>query len=353
MLKKISNYFTRWKKIDSILVSLQKQCIDQTFAIEMLVRMTEERSRSIEHQVNEGFAATHAQVSAIEELVRVAEERSRSIEHQVNEVLVIAKYQIDLILKNKIDEYSLPNTPLLLAKDYKHPSKDIYICTEHPLALQSNDYMNPQSTMEGLFRPTEFVMHCINNLGDGIKVMDVGVGAAGLVFEFLAKGIFAVGVDGADYCRKYKIGYWPLISDSLFNADITKPFYFLDLKDNERVLFHLITSWECLEHINETDLLALFKNINNNLTEDGYFIGSISTLPYVDEKGQPYHLTVKSKQWWSRIFNEGGLEICDDDKFNKKIFYRGNGPSFQDKHNYFKSPSSGFHFVAKKIPKNC
>ena len=348
MLNKIRKYFARPRNIELLLESFQKQCIDRVSALEELLKVTEERSRSIEHRVNEEFVAIQAPIAALEELLRVTEERSRSIEYQVNECLTSIQYQIDLVLKNKIDDYSFAGSGAPLKKNDNSIAGYVCIKTEHPLAIQSNDHINPQSTMEGLVRPTKFVMHCIDNLGNGIKVLDVGVGAAGLVFEFLANGIFALGIDGSDYCKKQKIGYWPLIGERLFNSDITKPFGFYYSISNETLLFDLISSWECLEHIAEEDLPAVFKNVINNLTDEGYFIGSISMLPYMDDNGQPYHLTLKAKDWWKRIFLANGLEMCDQHQFNERFFCRGNGPSFQDKHNYFQSPSDGFHFVAKK-----
>ena len=317
MLNIIREYFSRLRNIELLLGEFQKRYIDR--------------------------------VTVLEELLRVTEERSRTIEYQANECLAAIQYQIDLMLKNKFDYYSFAGSGSPLKKNDNSIAGNICIRTKHPLAIQSNDHVEPQSTIEGLVRPTKFVMHCIENLGDGIKVLDVGVGAAGLVFEFLANGIFAVGVDGSDYCKKCKIGYWPLIGESLFNSDITKPFYFVYSKSDETILFDLITSWECLEHIAEEDLPAVFQNVMNNLTDDGYFIGSISMLPYVGDNGQPYHLTLNPKDWWKRNFSACGLEMCDQHKFNEKFFCRGNGPSFQDKNNYINSPSDGFHFVAKKF----
>jgi hypothetical protein len=162
-------------------------------------------------------------------------------------------------------------------------------------------------------------------------------------------GVVAIGVDGSDYCRLNKIGYWPLLPDNLHTCDITHPFRFRNDAGEYPVTFDLITMWEVLEHIGESDLALQLQNVLAHLKPDGYFIGSISLVEYSDASNIPYHVTLKPKSWWREKFRENGLVLLDSHPFNERLFCRGNGPSFQDFHNYFTNPGDGFHFVAQRL----
>jgi hypothetical protein len=177
----------------------------------------------------------------------------------------------------------------------------------------------------------------------------LGAGAAGLVFEYVMNGLVAIGVEGADYCRKNKVGYWPLLPGNLHTCDITHPFHFKQIDGDTPVNFDVITMWEVLEHIAESDLASLLQNVEGHLESTGYFMGSISLVEYVDANGIPYHVSLKPKSWWREKFRENGLVMLDDHPFNDRLFCRGNGPRFQDFHNYFANPHEGFHFVAQRI----
>jgi 2-polyprenyl-3-methyl-5-hydroxy-6-metoxy-1,4-benzoquinol methylase len=279
-------------------------------------------------------------------LLRTIEERSRTIEYQANQSLFAAIYQVNLLQKWYVE--SIRSNFLIIDAPAVVEPPSIRLETSHPIALMSNDHLVPDSTSEGLVRPTTFVTHCMDILGKDIRCLDLGVGAAGLVFEYIANGLTAVGIDGSDYCRKNRIGYWPVLPNNLYTCDITHPFCF-KWPDQSRVCFDLITMWEVLEHISENNLNALLKNVKEHLGKYGYFIGSISLIEYLDESGIPYHVTLKNKPWWSDKFQENGMLIVDDHPFNLSFFCRGNGPRFQDFHNYQKYPDSGFHFVAKLI----
>ena len=301
-----------------------------------LASITEVRSRTIEHVANQNL-----------NLASITEERSRTIEHVANQNLFAAQYQIDLSQKIYIESMlgamTFKNSPLFNARQI------IFLKTDYALANASNDYINPESTVEGIVRPTFFARNCIELLGQEIKCLDLGTGSAGLVFEYAMNGVFAVGVDGSDFCNRYKIGYWPLLINNLFNCDITKPFSFISIQNNINFYFNIITMWEVLEHIEEDDLNGLFKNINEHLrSPNGYFIGSISLLEYVDKNGRPYHVTLKSKKWWADKFQENALIMIESHPFNEKFFCRGVGSRFQDAHNYLLYPEEGFHFVAIK-----
>jgi hypothetical protein len=298
-----------------------------------ILKITEERSRTLEAQLNDSLI-----------LMRTMEERSRTLEYQANQSLYATTYQVNLLQKWYVESMQA-NSPAVDAPAVVE-ALSIKLETSHPIALSSNDHLMPDSTSEGFARPTAFVTHCIDVLGSDIRCLDLGVGAAGLIFEYVANGLIAVGIDGSDHCRKNRIGYWPVLPNNLYTCDITHPFCF-KWPDGGRVSFDLITMWEVLEHILESDLGILLKNVKKHLGKDGYFIGSVSLIEYADKKGTPYHVTLHSKLWWADKFNEYGLVMLDSHPFNEHLFCRGNGPKFQDFHNYLDSPNDGFHFVAQ------
>jgi hypothetical protein len=301
-----------------------------------LVSILEERSRSLEADLKDTLT-----------LIHTVEERSRTLEYEAKKQALAADYQNDLLQRLYVE-----SMPAVLGLDQKvafNASRVLILKTDYPIAVDSNDHISPDSTTEGVSRPTLFVQNCISLLGQDMKCLDLGTGAAGLVFEFAMNQVLAVGVDGSDFCRLNKIGYWPILSNNLFTCDITKPFSFISRDTQGPIEFEVITMWEVLEHIAENDLPDLFSNIAYHLSSRSYFIGSVSLLEYTSGDGIPYHITKKPREWWKSKMLESGLAMLDRHPFNEKFFCRGNGPRFQDFHNYFTNPSEGFLFVAQKI----
>ncbi len=314
--------------------------------VEMLVKVTEERSRTLESIAT----ATHKETEKLEKLdslIKIVEKRTQTLEYLLNHSQYILNHQIDQ--QHKFYVELSPYGKDSFKNAFFDFTKEIELKTDFPIALNSHDHLMPDSTAEGLSRPTLFVRHCIDILGVDIKTLDIGTGAAGLVYEWAVNGILAAGIDGSDFCRKNKIGYWPLLPNNLLTCDITKPFKFTDKASALPISFDIITSWEVLEHIAESDLSTLFENVKNHLNNNGYFIGSVSLISYMDTLGNPYHVTLKPRAWWKEMFKNNGLEILDEHPFNETIFCRGNGPRFQDFHNYKLNPEDGFLFVAKKL----
>ncbi|MDM9646679.1 methyltransferase domain-containing protein [Rhizobium sp. S163] len=316
-------------------------------------RIAEQRSRALERKLDDALTllvmieersrVTERTIADTMSLLSIVEARSRTLVYQASQNHYIGDYQIDVIQK-WYTEY-VQRSRVLLDSRAVRATENIILETEHPIAYESNDHLKPDSTAEGVFRPTRFVRNCIDVLGPGIRCLDLGTGAAGLPYEWLMNGVPAVGVDGSDYCRRSAIGYWPILPKNLFTCDITKPFQFLD--DGSAVEFEIITMWEVFEHLAEVDLESVLKNIRAHLTADGYVLGSISLMEYNDDNGNPYHVTLRPKTWWANKFRENGLLMIDDHPFSERLFCRGNGPRFQDFHNYFSNPADGFHFVAK------
>lgn len=282
--------------------------------------------------------------------MHTVEERTRTLEYVARQSMFTVNHQIDFLQRLYVE--SMPRLLNLNNRPAFNAAGILELKTDYPIALSSNDHINPDSTTEGVSRPTLFVQNCIDVLGSNIKSLDLGTGAAGLVFEFAMNDVLAVGVDGSDFCRTNRIGYWPLLPHNLFTCDITKPFSFVSRDTQAVTNFDVITMWEVLEHIAEQDLAGLLVNIGRHLNERGYFIGSISLLEYVDSTGSPYHVTLKPRDWWKAKFIESGLVMLETHPFNEKLFCRGNGPRFQDFHNYALNPNEGFLFVAQKRSDN-
>lgn len=314
--------------INSLLQRLKK-ALGRRDDLSALVVITEERSRTIES------------------LLLTVDERTRTLEYVARQSMFAVNHQIDFLQRLYVE--SIPRLLDLNSRPAFNAASILELKTDYPIALSSNDHINPDSTTEGVPRPTLFVQNCIDVLGSNIKSLDLGTGAAGLVFEFAMNSVLAVGVDGSNFCRMNRIGYWPLLPNNLFTCDITKPFNFVSRDTKAVTNFDVITMWEVLEHIAEQDLASLFINVRRHLDERGYFIGSISLLEYVDGTGSPYHVTLKPREWWKAKFKACGLVMLDSHPFNEKLFCRGNGPRFQDFHNYALNPDEGFLFVAQKI----
>jgi hypothetical protein len=339
VLDSISSFRNGEEKISSAPLRSQEDLIEEHEEIRRLVErnlyltsISEERSRTIEDILNQN-----------QKLISIVEQRSRTIEYVINQNLFATQYQVGLYGRNYVES--------VLDRDGQASrfklGQAVDLQTDYVLASASNDHINPESTIEGIVRPAYFVRDCIRQLGPEIKCLDLGTGAAGLVFEFAMNDIFAIGVDGSDFCRKNGVGYWPLLNDNLFTCDITKPFTFLSKEGHVPVNFDIVTMWEVLEHIAESDLSMLLSNIERHLGKDGYFIGSVSLVEYVDSIGNPYHVTLKPREWWKARFMESGLVMLDTHPFNERFFCRGNGPRFQDIHNYALNPDQGFWFVAQ------
>jgi hypothetical protein len=70
--------------------------------------------------------------------------------------------------------------------------------------------------------------------------------------------------------------------------------------------------------------------------------------------GNPFNENAYKKYgmelWVIVVFSkliESGLVMLDNHPFNEKLFCQGNGPRFQDFHNYALNPNEGFWFVAQ------
>jgi len=210
------------------------------------------------------------------------------------------------------------------------------------------DNIEPESTFEGIVSRPLFVLACERIASkDKLNFLDIGCGGGAIVFDFIKRGHFAVGIDGSTACRKMNVGYWNHI-EHLHTCDVTSEFKFIG-SGEAQLRFDVISMWEVFEHIPEDLCPSLLNNVYSNLADDGIFVGSISKLEYVSKKtGVPYHITIKDLGWWERMFSENGFEFINSD-FRNEEFCRGVGDRYQDLHNYVQSPEMGFQFTARKI----
>lgn len=193
----------------------------------------------------------------------------------------------------------------------------IKIICEKEIACDSLDYLNPKGTRKDNSRNRRFNVKLYNLFPDKIaKILDIGCSGGGFVNDCIDDGHIAVGLEGSDYSKKMNRASWAVIPNALFTCDISKDFSVLN--DGKLMKFDVITAWEVLEHIKKEDLPQLFNNIKKHLEENGFFIGSISTFPDVDSKGNIFHQTVESKEWWLAILKKQGFYILNNyhDYFN-------------------------------------
>lgn len=131
-----------------------------------------------------------------------------------------------------------------------------------------------------------------------LNVLDLGCAHGEMVANFINDGHYAIGIDG---CYKYSTdSYWWLkYPINFFVCDLGRPFEIVD-DSNNRVIFDLITSWECFEHIKTDDVDILLSNIYNHTSEESMFVGSIGKTK------ESVHRTLKNREWW----NEKFLNFC-------------------------------------------
>lgn len=239
-------------------------------------------------------------------------------------------------------------TQILNHHDLFIKDNNIKLVSTTNYAKNSNDNIFPESTLDGVLRKPRFSKKIIDIYGDRASLLDIGCGAGGIVYDALMAGITAFGIDGSTANKDLQNGYWPILPKNLLTCDATQPFHFTS---NDSIFkFKVISSWECLEHISEENIKGFLDNVYANLDNDGYFIGSISRLPY-EHNGIVYHVTLKDTEWWIQKFEDSNFEWLDIENtdFKYSDFCRGIGMGWQDLHtNYIKNKEDGILFVAKK-----
>jgi hypothetical protein len=216
----------------------------------------------------------------------------------------------------------------------------IILQTEAPIAITSNDHLNPWGTAHDNSRNLRFnkklywLFHFQNVPQSQLHVLDLGCAGGGFVRDCVNDGLLAVGVEGSDFSRLRHRAEWAVIPDFLFTADITQPFSIgLDANGSsmEPLQFHTITAWEVLEHIPESGLPQLVDNVTQHLAAGGIWIASINTQHDI-VNGIELHQTVKPREWWISRFQNLGLRNSD-----RLVRYFGK--------QFIRRPQGSFHVV--------
>lgn len=184
----------------------------------------------------------------------------------------------------------------------------IKVLTDHPIAYESFDHIEPKGTMNDYNKNSAYTNELFEKFGPELKYLDLGCAGAGFVEDIEALGALGVGIDGSDYSLRHKRAAWAddKIPHRLFTADITQPFTIIDEETGERVLFDVISAFDVLEHIYAEDLPQLLKNVTDHLRPSGYFLAGIATFP-----DEGYHVTLAGEDWWADTFLNNGFKESD------------------------------------------
>ncbi|MDX2188981.1 MAG: class I SAM-dependent methyltransferase [Bacteroidota bacterium] len=126
------------------------------------------------------------------------------------------------------------------------------------------------------------------------SLLELGCGA-GSIFEFLKY----------NDCKEY-LGLDANII-ALKNSPYIKGFESnfkevnLDQEINFQYKFDIIISFEVLEHLKKTTIPNILKTIKNHMHDNSIFLGTACL------REMEVHLTVESKTWWLKQFEEAGL----------------------------------------------
>lgn len=222
--------------------------------------------------------------------------------------------------------------------------------TDAPVAVNSDDHNFPGGTANDDTRYPRFCIRAETLLKlKRIRYLDIGCAGGGLIFDFLRRGHFAIGIEGSDYSYLNQRAQWGIIPNHLFTCDATRPFFIRSRSgDGARQKFDLISAWEVLEHLKEKEMSAFFENVKSHLDDKGLFVASVAMFECFDgNTGAVYHNTVKPKGWWLRKLDEAGFEPVDVG-FKTPDFPRGSGNPAGTEWDEDKNPELGFHIVAAK-----
>jgi SAM-dependent methyltransferase len=251
-------------------------------------------------------------------------------------------HQIDEVRRFALDGLSLLhslNGPL---------PKPFQLQTAFPIASDSNDHRFPRGTMWDNTRHPRFVFRCEELFPNGLSALDLGCAGGGLVYDFVARGHRALGLEGSDYSLRHQRAAWRLLPYHLKTCDITKPFTIIDSGD--QAFFNVISAWEVLEHIPESNVAQLLANIRRHLAPDGLLVASVAQFDDFDpETGISWHPTIRDKEWWTAQFSNAGL-VETDTPFADEDYVRGSGNPTVPDWDHRRAPHLGFHIIARTQP---
>lgn len=179
------------------------------------------------------------------------------------------------------------------------------LITDHPIALDSPDHLQPNGAIHDNSTDTAFIELVERHFGRPLTTLDIGCAGGLLVHDFLLRGHHALGLEGSDAPKVEQRGEWPKIPHNLFTCDCSRPFQILF--DDAPASFDVITAWEVLEHIPEERLPTFLVNVRSHLAPDGLFLASI---PWGADP--PWHVTLKERPWWDALFSAHGFEVSKE-----------------------------------------
>jgi len=192
-------------------------------------------------------------------------------------------------------------------------SHTVVVATEREVAYLSPDHIMPWGTRRDNNTNLRFnhkLYRLYPNPVDGIlKVLDMGCSGGGFVKTLLDDGCLAVGLEGSDYSKKHRRAEWATIPDFLFTCDITADFE-VSVESHtagQRLRFEVVTAWELIEHIAESDLSKVAANVAKHLMPEGLWIMSVSTREEIIN-GVRLHQTVRPRPWWIETFQSLGFK---------------------------------------------
>lgn len=223
------------------------------------------------------------------------------------------------------------------------------IITEFPIALASHDTTFPRGAKLDNTHCPNFLRRC-SELFAAPSLLDLGCAGGGLVEDFLEAGLVAFGVDGSSLPKVMGREPWAKYPYCFGTADITQPFQVVAQREEflaQAMEFDIVSAWEVLEHISESDLPFLVENIRRHMKPASIFCASICTVPDEDPGiGAVWHVTVKPREWWIATLQEFGFRMVDMG-FNVTDFPRGSGNPLAT--GDWAGADFGFHVVAKKV----
>jgi cyclopropane fatty-acyl-phospholipid synthase-like methyltransferase len=179
------------------------------------------------------------------------------------------------------------------------------VITNHPIAINSPDYLYPWGTMRDNSTNLNFINEVESYFQNKrLSILDIGCSGGQMSVDFHNRGHVSVGIEGSDYSVIHSRANWPEYHNKvLFTCDAEKPYTITD-DNNKKIIFDCITSWECIEHISPDSHDQFFTNVVNHMHSDSIFVGSISTMydniSVTNEMGNPVelHQSVFSKETW-------------------------------------------------------
>jgi len=182
-----------------------------------------------------------------------------------------------------------------------------YLETEHPIAEDSPDHIQPRATARDNSKNRNFNKSLRDLYPDRpLAVLDFGCAGGGMVRTLIEDGFTAIGLEGSDYNLENQSKEWPYIPDNLFTCDIGFPFV-LHTGDGKPYQFDIVTAWEFVEHLPEDRLPTMIANAKKHLKVGGLMVGSTNKFGSVFD-GVEHHLTQQPISWWLELFDGLGFE---------------------------------------------